>query len=112
MRVCKSGCAGAVKNQYMFRTSLAVQWLRLQDFAAEGTSLIPGQGPKIPHAIRHGERKKIRKRIKTGLDAKCSLSQMTAEPLSLVYEEHGENILVPAHTQSPLAESQSHPARA
>ena len=32
-------------------TSLAVQWLRLCVPKAEGTSSIPGQGTKIPHAV-------------------------------------------------------------
>ena len=34
----------------MKRTSLAVQWLRLQVSTAEGVGLIPGQGTRIPHA--------------------------------------------------------------
>ena len=32
-------------------TSLGVQWLRLCPSTAGGTSLIPGQGTKIPHAV-------------------------------------------------------------
>ena len=35
-------------------TSLAVQGLRLQASNAGGTGSIPGQGTKIPHAVRHG----------------------------------------------------------
>ena len=32
------------------RTSLVVQWLRLQASTAGGTDSIPGLGTKIPHA--------------------------------------------------------------
>ena len=39
-------------------TFLAVQCLRLLASAAGGVSLIPGQGIKIPHAARCGEKKK------------------------------------------------------
>ena len=33
-------------------TSLAVQFLRLWAFTAGGSGLAPGQGTKIPHAVR------------------------------------------------------------
>ena len=33
-------------------TSLAVQWLRVHASTAGGMGLIPGQGTKIPHAVR------------------------------------------------------------
>ena len=35
-------------------TSLAVQWLRLHTFKAVGS--IPGQGTKIQHAMRRGQK--------------------------------------------------------
>ena len=38
--------------------SLAVQWLGLRAFTAEGTGSIPGQGTKIPQALRHGQNQK------------------------------------------------------
>ena len=40
-------------------TSPVVQWLRLCTSNARGTSLIPGWGTKIPHAVQYGQ--KIRK---------------------------------------------------
>ena len=38
--------------------SLAIQWLRLCTLTAEGLGSIPGQGTKIPQAMRHGQKKK------------------------------------------------------
>ena len=37
-------------------TSLAVQWLRLRASNTGGMGTIPGQGTKIPHAARHGQK--------------------------------------------------------
>ena len=51
---------GAKKKQYKneaFGTSLAVQWLGLCASTAGATGSIPGQGTKIPHAARHGQKK-------------------------------------------------------
>ena len=42
-------------------TSLVVQGLRLRAPTAGGTSLIPGQGTKIPSALRHGQKNKTKK---------------------------------------------------
>ena len=39
-------------------TSLVVQWLRLHASNAGGTRLIPGQGIKIPNAMRCSQKKK------------------------------------------------------
>ena len=39
-------------------TSLAVQWLGLCASVAGGMGSIPGQGTKIPHATRYGQKKK------------------------------------------------------
>jgi len=36
--------------------SLATQWLRLHASTAEGVSLIPGQGTKIPYAALCGQK--------------------------------------------------------
>ena len=44
------------KRGSVLRNSLAVQWLRLHVFAAEGPGSIPGWGTKIPQA--HGEARK------------------------------------------------------
>ena len=38
--------------------SLAVQWLGLRTSTAGDTSSIPGQGTKIPQAMRHSQKKK------------------------------------------------------
>ena len=46
-------------------TSLAVQWLRLHASDAGGAGSIPGQGTKIPHAARRGQKKKEKKIIYT-----------------------------------------------
>ena len=40
-----------------FWTSQAVHWLRLQAFTAQILDLIPGQGTKILHAMRQGQKK-------------------------------------------------------
>ena len=39
-----------------------VQWLRLCTFNAEDSSLTPGQGTKIPRAVRHSQNKKQKKK--------------------------------------------------
>ena len=45
-------------------TSLAVQWLRFRASTAGGTGSIPGQGTKIPHAKRHGQKNQKTKQKK------------------------------------------------
>ena len=47
--VCKEDIGG---------NSLVVQWLGLQASTAGGTGLIPDQGTKISHAMRHSPKKK------------------------------------------------------
>ena len=52
------GSAGSIKKPDR-GTLLVVQWLRICASIAAGMGLIPGQGPKIPYAIRpKGEKKK------------------------------------------------------
>ena len=46
------------------RTSLTVQWLRPCTSTVGGVDPIPGQGTKIPHAARHGQKLKIKKKFK------------------------------------------------
>ena len=41
---------------------MAVQWLGLCAFTAEGWGSIPGQGTKIPQAKRYGQKKKKKKK--------------------------------------------------
>ena len=48
-------------------TCLAVQWLRFRTFTARGTGSIPGQGTKIPHAVRCSQKLKKTKNKKTYL---------------------------------------------
>ena len=43
--------------------SLAVQWLGLPAFTAEGLSLIPGWGSKIPQAVGPKKEKKKKKKF-------------------------------------------------
>ena len=43
-------------------TSLAAQWLRLHVSPTGGTGSIPGQGTKIPPAVRCGQKKKKKKK--------------------------------------------------
>ena len=50
------GCA--VRVYYLLGTSLAVQWLRHSASTAGGTGQLPGQGTKIPHASRCGQKEK------------------------------------------------------
>ena len=44
------------------RTSLVVQWLRLESSNAGDMGLIPGMGTKIPHAAEPGQKKKRKRR--------------------------------------------------
>ena len=37
-------------------TFLAVQWLRLRASISESVGSIPGQGSKIPHTMKHGQK--------------------------------------------------------
>ena len=55
----KSKCLG---------TSQRAQWLRLHHSNAEGVSLIPGQGTKIPYASWHGQ-KDLKKEKKNKINA-------------------------------------------
>ena len=48
------------KSDFM-GTSLVVQWLKLHDFNAGDMGSIPGWETKIPHAVRHGQKKKKKK---------------------------------------------------
>ena len=45
-------------------TSLVIQWLGLHASTAGGKGSIPGRGPKIPQAGRHGKKKKKKKNDK------------------------------------------------
>ena len=49
--------SGSIKIQKP-GTSLAVQWLGLCAFTAEGPGFIPGQGTKIPQAAWCGQKKR------------------------------------------------------
>ena len=52
----KKKLASEVLIQQAFTgTSLVVQWLRFHSSTAGGTGSIPGQGTKIPHALRYGQ---------------------------------------------------------
>ena len=53
----------------MLRNSLAVQWLGLHAFTAEGPGSIPDWGTKIPQAARHSQKKKSEKKKKRMLRA-------------------------------------------
>ena len=46
------------RKKPMTGTSLVVQWLRLRSPNAGGIGSIPGQGTRIPHATRWGQKKK------------------------------------------------------
>ena len=50
-----------VKNKKLGNT-LAVQWLGLRAFTAEGPHSIPGRGTKIPQAVWHGQQKKMKRK--------------------------------------------------
>ena len=45
-------------NKKNLGTSLVAQWLRLRASNAEGAGSIPGQGTRIPHAMRRSQKKK------------------------------------------------------
>ena len=45
-------------KSFKLGTSLVVQWLGVQAYTAGGSSLIPGQGTKIPHAAWRGQIKR------------------------------------------------------
>ena len=50
VKVCLSSLEG---------TSLPVQWLGLRASTAGGAGSIPGRGTRMPHAVQHGQRKKV-----------------------------------------------------
>ena len=50
----------STKKLGILGTSLVVQWLRLHASKAVGIGSIPGQGTKIPHAVQHGGKKKLK----------------------------------------------------
>ena len=47
---------------------MAVQWLGLHGFTAEGTGSIPGLGTKIPQAVQGSQKKKREKEGELGLE--------------------------------------------
>ena len=51
-------------NLKLAGTSRAAQLLRLHASSASGAGLIPGQRTKIPHAVWHGQKTKIRTKKK------------------------------------------------
>ena len=54
--------------------SLAVPWLGLDVFTAEGSGSIPGRGTKIPQATQHGQKKKKKKKnLRTKCHGICKL---------------------------------------
>ena len=50
-----------VKNRRKTETSPAVQCLRLRPTTTEGVGLNPSRGTKIPHALQHSQKEKIKK---------------------------------------------------
>ena len=46
-------CLKGQVRDILMRTSLVVEWVRLQASTAGGTGSIPGQGTKIPHTHTH-----------------------------------------------------------
>ena len=44
-------------------TFLVVQWLGLHASTAGGVGLIPSWGTKTPHAMRHGQKKRKKKKM-------------------------------------------------
>ena len=52
-------------NLKLVGTSRAAQLLRLHASSASGAGLIPGQRIKIPHAVWHGQKTKIRTKKKS-----------------------------------------------
>ena len=49
-----------INQENSLGTSLVVQWLRLQASTIGSMGLIPGQGTKIPHAARRGQKAKTK----------------------------------------------------
>ena len=64
-------------------TSQAVQWLRLHASNAGGMGLIPGQGTKIPHAMRCAPCPPPKKAKRIHWHLKLSLSQPALTPTFL-----------------------------
>ena len=65
-------------------TSLVVQWVRLGASTTGGTSSIPGQGTKIPHAMWQGQKKKIKIRARSASKENHNIECYL--PLHLSYE--------------------------
>ena len=67
--------------------SLAVQGLGLHNFTAKGQGSIPGQEPKIPQAMQHGQKKKKRGNLKNWKEerddvlSQASLKSSKANPI-------------------------------
>ena len=59
MKVLNLGSAHSYKES---GNSLAVQWLGLSAFIAEGPGSSPSWGMKIPQALRHSQKKKEKKK--------------------------------------------------
>ena len=58
-------------NKMLYGNSLAVQWLGLRAFIAEGPVSIPGQGTKIPQAVRPEKKKRCFTNIFTQHSSFC-----------------------------------------
>ena len=57
--------------------SLAVQWLGLSTFTAVGPGSIPGQVPKIPQAMQHSQKNKLKKKFRLNDTSKMELKIKT-----------------------------------
>ena len=57
-----------------FGNSLAVQCLGLHDSTAGGTQSIPSWGTKVPHAMQHGQKLKIKQNVNHSSSSLLSVS--------------------------------------
>jgi len=65
--VCREMAISVLSVQeIIWKTSLIVQWLRLHASRTRGAGFIPGQGPRIPPALWHGQKKKKKKPYNKG----------------------------------------------
>ena len=71
------------------RASLAVQWLRLCASNAGGTSLIPGQRTKIPHAVWLGQKTKIiQSHSQERVEGGSELRRLVPEVMTVTTAQH------------------------
>ena len=88
-------------NEFHIGNSLAVQWLGLHDFTAEGEGSIRGRGNKIPQAPQPKKRKKKKKKEKCRGDPCPSLARWLSRLRALQKGGDGYHGILGCPTDQP-----------